>query len=98
MQRNVRILLVIAALLVAPAVGFNFGPISHVFAKNVRSTSARTYSRFRAKEPSGATSLRAVTNMAAGPVQSLQTPPCPKDGVALVIFSGAGDLRVHDHG
>jgi len=82
-------------------VGFNFGPISHVFAKNVRSTSARTYSRFRAKEPSGATALRAgraVTTMAAGPVQSLQTPPCPKDGVALVIFSGAGDLRVHDHG
>jgi len=98
MQRNVRISLVIAAFLVAPAVGFNFGHISHVFAKNVRATSARTSSRFRANEPSGAPALRAVTTMAAGPVQSLQTPPCPKDGVALVIFSGAGDLRVHDHG
>jgi hypothetical protein len=30
--------------------------------------------------------------------QSITAPACPGDGVALVVFTGAGDLRVHDHG
>ena len=30
--------------------------------------------------------------------QSVRAPLCPKDALALVVFTGAGDLRVHDHG
>jgi hypothetical protein len=52
---------------------------------------------------SSATRALAATAAAAAPPaqttgQCLQAAPCPKDARALVVFTGAGDLRVHDHG
>jgi hypothetical protein len=47
------------------------------------------------------TTLRAAVNVGeqAGLIlQSIQAPSCPGDGVALVVLTGVGDLRVHDHG
>jgi len=48
--------------------------------------------------PRALAATAATTAATTAASQSLRAPPCPKDARVLVVFTGAGDLRLHDHG
>lgn len=95
------------ALTAGPAVGFN-GALTPFGSAVARGRSSK--SRF-APPPDAVFSRQECKQLLSKPPQSARRPttyraaqslhavPCPQaEGVALVVFHGFGDLRLHDHG